>query len=153
MLVLMNLTQMREFDFESRAKAIYTAYDSKIFRADQDIMNALFCVFQEKVLDIECRRNFHRGYCYTENEDCFVDNRTKNICFCDQALGSGVQILNGIGGKFMSDLQKSLFISDAYKAFRDLDIFKDSYSSIFHTLQNQFNQIDPNPCFLMTAEA
>ena len=41
-IMMMNLTQMREFNFQNRAMAAQVLYDGKIALADQDIVNIIF---------------------------------------------------------------------------------------------------------------
>ena len=40
--MLMNLTAMREWNFEERSVAVELAYRDKIYLADQDIYNIIF---------------------------------------------------------------------------------------------------------------
>ncbi|CAG7817853.1 unnamed protein product [Allacma fusca] len=150
--MLMNLTQLREFNFESRAQASYRVYDTKIHLADQDIINVLLHAFPERGLDIGCSYNFYWIHCDNPGYECQVQNRTMNICFCNQVQKTGVRILHGNGGTFRSSHKRYPFVSQIYKALRELDLFSDSYSSMLKILRRKFNELDPTPCSPLTAE-
>ncbi|CAG7833217.1 unnamed protein product [Allacma fusca] len=256
--MLMNLTRMRAFNFESRAKAIYTAYDQKIVLADQDIINGIFHPFQDLLVDITCSYNFYWLHCNYPSYDCYpkkteststtspvpdvtntvtkminynqredtnlgqieaqtkntnsyqsqdpnyndtkdkIQNQTleknnhteeiintqsedktnnqtevmknnetkissneqakmktnivENICFCNRVIQDGVRILHGNMGTFTYRDKMTPFLYDAYTAFRDLDLYTDSYSGLFRNLTDKFNKQDPRPCSPMTAD-
>ncbi|CAG7683976.1 unnamed protein product [Allacma fusca] len=144
--MLMNLKELRKFNFEARAKAIFTAYDKIIKLA-----------FPGLVADIKCPYNFFLSHCDHETSTCYYKNTKKpegieNICFCNPVMQEGVHILHGKSYSFTYTKSKYPFLFDTYSMFEKLDMYRDSYSAMFRVLMEKFNSRDPKPCPPLTAE-
>ncbi|KRF98821.1 uncharacterized protein Dwil_GK27957 [Drosophila willistoni] len=61
--MLMNLTRMREFNWENQILPIYKEYKSRIPWGDQDIINILFHYHPDKLYVMPCEYNYRTGHC------------------------------------------------------------------------------------------
>ena len=61
--MLMNLTRMRSFNFEDKAKDIYKTYRPVIHFADQDIINIVFGYHPGRKLNYQTNQNVKGRVC------------------------------------------------------------------------------------------
>lgn len=61
--MLMNLTRMREFDWERQLSPLLRNYSRDITWGDQDLLNILFSAHPERLLLFPCRWNYRPDHC------------------------------------------------------------------------------------------
>lgn len=61
--MLMNLTRLREFEWEEQIIPIYKEYKMKITWGDQDLINILFYYHPDKLFVLPCEYNFRPDHC------------------------------------------------------------------------------------------
>ena len=140
----MNLTRMRDFHLEDHSYVAYGSYKDKLYLPDQDIYNIVFhsfprkssfnlsrinCIyfsvvmeitfslkFSERVQKLSCTYNFHRGHCGKgQLQKCdFHEKEEGAVCFCHEALRSGVRIVHGAGRSFSREW---MFLYELQQAF------------------------------------
>lgn len=62
--MLMNLTRMRAFNWDSRLEPILLKYERNISWGDQDVINIIFHDHQDKLLIFPCHWNFRPDHCW-----------------------------------------------------------------------------------------
>lgn len=89
--MLMNLTRMRDFNWEQHVLPIYKEYKLRITWGDQDIINILFYFHPDKLHLMPCQYNYRPDHCMY-----------MSICNTSQ---SGIKIIHGNRGYFHSKTQ------------------------------------------------
>ena len=95
--LLMNLTRMRQSNWESQMLPTYLKYKPHIGLADQDILNAYLHFHPELVMEIPCIWNYRRTHC----------DHLKNQC--KEAAKDGAALLHG---------NKQVFFTTEHPAFK-----------------------------------
>lgn len=108
--MLMNLTRMREFQWEEKILPIYKEYRLKITWGDQDIINILFHFHPEKLFVFPCEWNYRPDHCMY-----------MSVC----RAPDGIKIVHGNRGYFHSDKQPAF--SSVYKAVEEYRLGSDPY--------------------------
>jgi len=90
--MLMNLTRMRQFQWEKYVIPVYHEYKTKITWGDQDIINIVFHFHPEKLYVYPCNYNYRPDHCMY-------------MSVCKPAEKNGVYVLHGNRGSFHSEKQ------------------------------------------------
>ncbi|XP_076371247.1 glucoside xylosyltransferase 1-like [Tachypleus tridentatus] len=112
--MLMNLTRMREFQWQAYLDPIFKEYKLKLVWGDQDIINIIFHHHPDKVLLFGCEWNYRPDHCmYTS--------------VCKSAERTGVAAIHGSRGAFFETKQpifKAVFdVMSSYDLSTDVTIF------------------------------
>lgn len=86
--MLMNLTRIRQFDWQNQIVATYNVYKSKLKLHDQDIVNIIFHENPDKMYLLPCHANFMYPRCPEVMEKC------------RSAVEEGIMAVHGIAGSF-----------------------------------------------------
>ncbi|CAG7721287.1 unnamed protein product, partial [Allacma fusca] len=153
-ILIMNLTRMRNVDFENKALATYTLYKEKIQMADQDILNIMFHAFPEKLLVLDCTYNLLWAHCGEPGSGagdrvCLNEYKPGPICFCSSSLRNGIHVVHGNMGTFHKPDYPLFQI--LYRTMSKFKLTRDSYSDLLSRLTQDFNSLD-RPCFGLTGE-
>ncbi|XP_034663133.1 glucoside xylosyltransferase 2 isoform X1 [Drosophila subobscura] len=89
--MLMNLTRMREFNWEKHILSIHEEYKLRIIWGDQDIINILFYYYPDKLFVMPCEYNYRPDHCMY-----------MSIC---NMTDSSVKLIHGNRGYFHADRQ------------------------------------------------
>ncbi|XP_035215105.1 glucoside xylosyltransferase 1-like isoform X1 [Stegodyphus dumicola] len=90
--MLMNLTRMRTFQWETYLPSIMKEYRLNIVWGDQDIINIIFHFHPEKLYLFPCEWNFRPDHCMYSN-------------VCKTAEKNGIAIIHGNRGVFLNNKQ------------------------------------------------
>ncbi|ODM96072.1 Glucoside xylosyltransferase 2 [Orchesella cincta] len=88
--MLLNLTRIRQYDWETKITNVLSSFAHDLLRGDQDIINALFYFNREYLKILPCIYNFRRSNCKVEQH-------------CREAATHGIQILHGNSKTFEED--------------------------------------------------
>lgn len=104
--MLMNLTRMRDFNWQSHVIPIYEKYKYKITWGDQDIINIIFYLHPEKLFVYSCEWNFRSDHCMY-------------MSVCKQAEENGVGVLHGNRAVFHTDKQPAFkAVYETFQAYK-----------------------------------
>lgn len=124
-IMLMNLTRMREFNWNSYMLPLYKEYKLKITWGDQDLINILFAYYPERLFVFPCQYNYRPDHCMY-------------MSVCDAP--DGVQILHGNRGYFHSEKQP--IFSTIYHFIEDFQLGIDVYRNLVEPLQSTLSNDD-----------
>ncbi|XP_032296689.1 glucoside xylosyltransferase 2 isoform X2 [Drosophila virilis] len=103
--MLMNLTRMRNFNWEQHVFPIYKEYKFRITWGDQDIINILFYYHPDKLHIIPCEYNYRPDHCMY-------------MTICNTSY-SGIKLIHGNRGYFHSKKQPLFkIIYDSIESFQ-----------------------------------
>lgn len=69
-IALMNLTKMREVDWEKKVVAIFEQYQSSLLYPDQDIINIYFYYHPDEIHALQCEYNYRSDQCDQGMKSC-----------------------------------------------------------------------------------
>ncbi|KAL5288943.1 GXYLT2 family protein [Megaselia abdita] len=122
--MLMNLTRMREFEWEKKIFPIYDSYKNKIIFGDQDLINIFFYYFPDKVKILSCVYNYRPDYCMYSP-----------VCNVSQ----GIRILHGNRGYFHQNKQP--LFKQIFDTIQTVDLRNDSGEFVVKTLNAVLSDI------------
>jgi len=102
--MLMNLTRMRNVNFEEKILPIYQKYKNKLAWGDQDILNIYFHEHPHEMHLMKCEYNYRPDHCMYTSQ-------------CD--VSNGVKILHGNRGYFHKEGKQRIF-REFYKAIDEV---------------------------------
>lgn len=117
--MLMNLTRMREFNWNSYMLPLYKEYKLKITWGDQDLINILFAYYPDKLYVIPCEFNYRPDHCIYMSA-CNAPN--------------GIQILHGNRGYFHSEKQP--IFSTIYRYIEEYQFGTDIYTHLISPIES-----------------
>lgn len=120
--MLMNLTRMREFNWNSYMLPLYREYKLKITWGDQDLINILFYYYPDKLYVMPCEFNYRPDHCIY-------------MSVCDAP--NGIQILHGNRGYFHSDKQP--IFSTIYRLIEEYQFGSDLATNFLMPLETALN--------------
>ncbi|XP_070508711.1 glucoside xylosyltransferase 2 isoform X2 [Chironomus tepperi] len=103
--MLMNLTRMRNVNFEDKIQPIYQKYRNKLAWGDQDILNIYFHEHPHEMHLMKCEYNYRPDHCMYTSQ-------------CD--ISSGVKVLHGNRGYFHKEGKQRIF-REFYKAIEECE--------------------------------
>lgn len=68
--ILMNLTRMREIEWEKKVVSIFKQYKSNLRYHDQDIINIYFNFHPEEMFELQCEFNYRTDQCANGMKSC-----------------------------------------------------------------------------------
>lgn len=110
----MNLTRMREFQWEKYVTSVYNQWRTQLTWGDQDIINIIFHYHPEKLYLLECDANYRPDQCTYGPA-------------CPPAAEHGAQVLHGSRSAFHSSNQPAF--SAVHKAAREYKLGSDPYKN------------------------
>lgn len=129
--MLMNLTRMREFQWESHLPPIYEKYKQKITWGDQDILNILFHSHPDKLFVYLCDWNYRPDHCmYTS--------------VCKSAEKHGVAMVHGNRGVFHS--RKHPAFKAIYDTFQKYNLGENVRAHLIEPLRRNLQQTEGTNC-------
>lgn len=129
--MLMNLTRMREFQWESHLAPIYDKYKQKITWGDQDILNILFHTHPDKLFVYPCEWNYRPDHCmYTS--------------VCKSAEKNGVATVHGNRGVFHNE--KHPAFKTIYETFREYNVGENLRAHLIEPLRRNLQQTVNTNC-------
>ncbi|XP_017845714.1 glucoside xylosyltransferase 2 isoform X2 [Drosophila busckii] len=117
--MLMNLTRMRQFNWEQHILPIYKEYKLRITWGDQDIINILFYYHPDKLYLMPCEYNYRPDHCMY-----------MSICNISH---SGVKLIHGNRGYFHSNKQP--LFRELYKAIETYQFGSSIYENFLLPLR------------------
>lgn len=117
--MLMNLTRMRQFNWEQNILPIHTEYRLRITWGDQDIINILFYYHPEKLFVFPCLYNYRPDHCMYMT----VCNSTKE----------GIKIMHGNRGYFHSNKQPLFRV--LFETLESYQLDSEAYTNFLLPLQ------------------
>lgn len=118
--MLMNLTRMRKFQWQSYLEPIFHEYKLKIVWGDQDIINIIFHYHPDKLLIFGCEWNYRPDHCMYSR-------------ICHTADVQGISVLHGNRGVFVNGKQPSF--RAVYMAFESYELGSDLEKHLFTPLK------------------
>ncbi|XP_019871716.1 glucoside xylosyltransferase 1 [Aethina tumida] len=129
--MLMNLTRMRAFQWETYVVPIYKKYKLKITWGDQDIINIIFHYHPDKLYLYSCRYNFRPDHCMY-------------MSICKASEKKGVAVVHGSRGFFHSEKQP--VFQAIYKAFEEFQLGGDLYKDFYQSLETSLDLAENSNC-------
>ncbi|XP_051862953.1 glucoside xylosyltransferase 2 isoform X2 [Drosophila albomicans] len=117
--MLMNLTRMRNFNWEQHVLPIYKEYKLRITWGDQDIINILFYYHPDKLHIMPCEYNYRPDHCMY-----------MSIC---NTSHSGIKLLHGNRGYF--HLNKQPLFKIIYSAIESYQLGTNVYTNFLMPLR------------------
>lgn len=121
--MLMNLTRMRQFNWEQHVFPIYKEFKLRITWGDQDIINILFYYHPDKLYIIPCEYNYRPDHCMY-----------MSIC---NSSHSGIKLIHGNRGYFHSDKQP--LFKTVYDAIESYQFSSNVYNDFLLPLRSALN--------------
>ncbi|XP_030240789.1 glucoside xylosyltransferase 2 [Drosophila navojoa] len=121
--MLMNLTRMRQFNWEQHVFPIYKEFKLRITWGDQDIINILFYYHPDKLYIIPCEYNYRPDHCMY-----------MSIC---NSSHSGIKLIHGNRGYFHSDKQP--LFKTIYAAIESYQLSSNLYNDFLLPLRAALN--------------
>lgn len=117
--MLMNLTRMRQFEWNLYMLPLYKEYKLKITWGDQDLINILFAYNPDKLYVFPCQYNYRPDHCMY-----------MSVCNAPK----GIQILHGNRGYFHSEKQP--VFSTIYSIIEEYQLGTDVYRNLVVPLES-----------------
>ncbi|XP_046396531.1 glucoside xylosyltransferase 1 [Ischnura elegans] len=129
--MLMNLTRMRQFNWNEYVVPIYKEYKLKITWGDQDIINIIFHFHPDKLYIYPCRYNFRPDHCMY-------------MSVCTSAEEEGVAVLHGNRGSFHSE--KHMAFRAVYRAMEEYQLGTDPYMNLLFVMKKYLEETISSNC-------
>lgn len=120
----MNLTRLREFEWEEKIIPIYKEYKLKLTWGDQDLINILFFYHPDKLFVLPCEWNYRPDHCIY-----------MSVC----AAPSGIRIIHGNRGYFHSDKQP--IFKYLFRSIEEYQLTEDPYRHFLIPLEVAVREI------------
>lgn len=108
--MMMNLTRLREFEWEEKIMPLYKEYKMKLTWGDQDLINILFYFHPDKLFVLPCEWNYRPDHCIY-----------MSVC----SAPSGIRIIHGNRGYFHSEKQP--IFKYLYRGVEEYQLTEDPY--------------------------
>uniref|UniRef100_A0A0A9XB39 UDP-D-xylose:beta-D-glucoside alpha-1,3-D-xylosyltransferase n=1 Tax=Lygus hesperus TaxID=30085 RepID=A0A0A9XB39_LYGHE len=129
--MLMNLTRMRQFQWEKYLVPIYKEYKLKMTWGDQDIINIIFNFHPERLYVYDCSYNYRSDHCMYRS-------------VCSQAERHGVNVLHGSRGTFHNEKQPAF--KAIFQAFEEYQIGSDVYQYLLLPMESYLKSTSTTNC-------
>ncbi|XP_068155871.1 glucoside xylosyltransferase 2 [Drosophila tropicalis] len=126
--MLMNLTRMREFNWEKQILPIHKEYKLRITWGDQDIINILFYYHPDKLYVMPCEYNYRPDHCMY-----------MSVCSTSRF---GIKLIHGNRGYFHFDKQPLFKI--VYEIIESYPLGSNPYTNFLLPLRRALNQQSVN---------
>lgn len=122
--MLMNLTRIRLFNWNSYMWPLLRVFKSEISLGDQDLINILLHYHSHEVYVLPCAFNYRPEFC-DPSDLC----RTPN----------GIQVLHGNSGRF--HIGQNVF-TEFYRFFTEYKLYTDFHHNVLRRLESMLNAIE-----------
>lgn len=129
--MLMNLTRMRAFQWETYLPQIMKEYKLNIVWGDQDIINIIFHFHPDKLYIFPCQWNYRPDHCMYSS-------------VCKTAEHNGIAIVHGNRGVFQNN--KQLAFKAIYKIMAELKIGDDLSVNLLEPMKRSLTEASNTNC-------
>ncbi|XP_014667435.1 PREDICTED: glucoside xylosyltransferase 1-like isoform X2 [Priapulus caudatus] len=129
--MLMNLTQMRQFGWTRKITQYYFKYRHNITWGDQDLINILFSFYPEKLYVYPCEWNFRSDHCVYR-------------MVCQSAQDRGASVVHGVRSAF--HLEKHMVFKTVYQAMLQYKFGDDLERSLLDPIERNLSRLANTNC-------